>query len=67
MNALALSSTPWMQLQTELRDLAYVLDRQGNPAAADVATTVAARIGELLDERVPDSRRETQAPRPLLP
>jgi hypothetical protein len=38
----------WTQLQTELRDLAFVLDRQGNHTAADLAATVAARIEELL-------------------
>jgi hypothetical protein len=40
----------WVALQTELRDLAFVLDRKGNPAAADLASTIAARIGELLTE-----------------
>ena len=36
MNALTSATTPWMQLQTELRDLAYVLDRQGSHTAADL-------------------------------
>lgn len=39
---------PWLRLQTELRDLAFVLDREGNPAAADVASMIAARIDEVL-------------------
>ncbi|MDF3056606.1 MAG: hypothetical protein K0R17_821 [Rariglobus sp.] len=37
----------WIRLQTELRDLAFVLDRQGSHAAADLATIIAARIDEL--------------------
>lgn len=37
----------WTQLQAELRDLAFVLDRQGSHAAADLASTIAARIDEL--------------------
>jgi len=45
--------SPWTQLQTELRDQAYVLDRQGNLAAADLAAAVAARIGELLAAETP--------------
>jgi hypothetical protein len=48
--AYTLPSHRWVQLQTELRDLAFVLDRRGSHAAADVATTAAARIGELLSE-----------------
>jgi hypothetical protein len=65
-----ISSPPahrWLQLQTELRDLAFVLDRKGNPAAADLAATVAARIGELLHEET-GADRHTQRPasRPLL-
>lgn len=43
----------WTQLQTELRDLAFVLDRQGSHAAADLASTVAARIDELLGDDTP--------------
>lgn len=65
-----LSSPPahrWLQLQTELRDLAFVLDRKGNPAAADLAATVAARIGELLHEEPgAEFRAETLASRPFL-
>lgn len=40
--------TRWVGLQTELRDLAFVLDRQGSHEAADLACAVAARIDELL-------------------
>jgi L-ascorbate metabolism protein UlaG (beta-lactamase superfamily) len=53
------SSNRWLQLQTELRDLAFMLDRGGNPAAADVASMVAARIGELLTEE-PGAPRRTE-------
>lgn len=63
-----LPANPWTQLQTELRDLAFLLDRRGNPAAADVATTIAARIDELL---TPETRGDTgagsQPPHPLHP
>lgn len=45
--------SPWLQLQNELRELAFVLDRQGNPVAADVASTIAARIDELVSEQTP--------------
>lgn len=48
----------WAQLQTELRDLAFVLDRQGSHVAADLACTIAARIDELHDAQpgpLPDS------------
>jgi L-ascorbate metabolism protein UlaG (beta-lactamase superfamily) len=52
------TNTPWLRLQTELRDLAFVLDRGGNPAAADVASMVAARIDEVLaDNQKPLSPR----------
>lgn len=62
-----LSLNRWIELQTELRDLAFVLDRKGNPAAADVAATIAVRIGELLTEETPaDHRAETPAARPFL-
>lgn len=46
----------WTRLQTELRDLAFILDRRGSHAAADVATAVATRIEELLsaDEDQPE-------------
>lgn len=43
------SAQPWTDLQIELRELAFTLDCRGDPAAADVAAMVAARIGELLD------------------
>jgi hypothetical protein len=36
-------------LRAELADLAFLLDRRGQPAAVDVATMVAARLGELRD------------------
>ena len=39
-------------LQTELADLAFVLERQGRADAADVAVTTSARIGELYAELV---------------
>ncbi|WP_438479861.1 hypothetical protein [Oleiharenicola lentus] len=49
MNSLAApAQTPWHQLQNELRDLAFLLDRKGNPVAADVAMNIAARIQELI-------------------
>jgi hypothetical protein len=42
------------ELLTELRDLAYLLDRRGEPAAADVATSTAQRLQELVDpDQVP--------------
>lgn len=44
-----MKTSPWTQLQIELRDLAFQLDRRGSHAAADLAATVAARIGELLE------------------
>jgi hypothetical protein len=63
----SLSAHRWIQLQTELRDLAFVLDRKGNPAAADLAATVAARIGELLNEEPgAEPRAESMASRPFL-
>jgi len=63
----SLSVNRWVELQTELRDLAFVLDRKGNPAAADVAATIAVRIGELLTEETrADYRAETLATRPFL-
>lgn len=43
----------WLLLETELRDLAFSLERRGNPTAADVATSVAARIRELREQQVP--------------
>lgn len=41
------------QLRTELIELAYTLDSRGQLAAADVASTTAARIGELCEELAP--------------
>lgn len=38
----------WVGLQNDLRDIAFVLDRQGSHEAADLACTIATRIGELL-------------------
>ncbi len=37
-------------LRLELVDLAFALDRQGSPEAADVAMTTSARVGELYAE-----------------
>lgn len=48
-----MNTSPWVQLQTELRDLAFLLDRRGSHAAADLAATTAARIGELLEIETP--------------
>lgn len=48
-----MNTSPWAQLQTELRDLAFLLDRRGSHAAADLAATTAARIGELLEIETP--------------
>ncbi|MES2694429.1 MAG: hypothetical protein V4773_13210 [Verrucomicrobiota bacterium] len=48
-----MNASPWLQLQTELRDLAFLLDRRGSHAAADLAATTAARIGELLESEIP--------------
>lgn len=63
----SLSAHRWLELQTELRDLAFVLDRKGNPAAADVASSIAVRIGELLTEETrADHRAESLASRPFL-
>ncbi|MEJ1972947.1 MAG: hypothetical protein WDM96_10955 [Lacunisphaera sp.] len=53
MNTLAHPASPWTQLQTELRDLAYLLDRKGSHTAADLAVTIAARIDELLANESP--------------
>ena len=62
----SLSHHRWLQLQTELRDLAFMLDRQGNPGAADVASIIAARIGELLTEEPgAELRAANQAARPF--
>ena len=38
------------ELHGELVELAFVLDQQGRHEAADVATTVGARLSELRDE-----------------
>ena len=63
----SLSAHRWLELQTELRDLAFVLDRKGNPGAADLASSIAVRIGELLTEETrADYRAATLADRPLL-
>lgn len=40
--------TRWEGLRDELRDLAFMLDSEGNHSGADVASLIAARIGELL-------------------
>ncbi len=40
--------TSWRQLQTELRDLAYLLDRQGSHATAELVVGLAAGVDELL-------------------
>lgn len=37
-------------LRVELSDLAFDLDRRGRHDAADLAVSVAARLGELADE-----------------
>lgn len=37
-----------VELLTELRDMAYLLDRRGEPVAADVATSTAQRLQELV-------------------
>ena len=45
-----------MELEKEMRDLAFLMDRRGNPTAADVAMQVASRIRELLTpEQVPEN------------
>jgi len=48
----AIFSTPlsWIQMQTELRDLAYQLDLRGSVAAAELAVSLAARIEDLLTQ-----------------
>jgi len=42
------SSRALVELLTELRDLAYLLDRRGEPAAADLATSTALRLQEIV-------------------
>jgi hypothetical protein len=42
------SASSRQQLQTELRDLAFLLDRQGSYAAAELAVSLAAGFDELL-------------------
>ncbi len=37
-------------LRAELADLAFELDTRGRPDAADVATAVAGRLGELCED-----------------
>lgn len=54
----------WIQLQTELRDLAFVLDRQGSHVAADLACTIAARIDELHDAQPAQLPDSPPAPKP---
>lgn len=48
----AIFSTPlsWIQIQNELRDLAYQLDLRGSVAAAELAVSLAARIEDLLTQ-----------------
>lgn len=46
------------RLRTELVELAYSLDTRGQLAAADVAMTTSARIGELCEELAAE-REET--------
>lgn len=41
------------RLRSELVELAYALDHRGQHAAADVAMTTSARIGELCEELAP--------------
>jgi|GEM_PF-2439800 hypothetical protein len=38
------------ELRTELADMAFALERQGRLDAADLATSVSQRLGELCDE-----------------
>ena len=40
-------------LQTELVELAFVLDRRGRLDAADVAMTLSSRVGELCEDLAP--------------
>jgi hypothetical protein len=42
------SLTSWRQLQTELRDLAFLLDRQGSHSAAELAVSLAAGFDQFL-------------------
>lgn len=65
MNSVTRPPSRWLQLQTELRDLAFVLDRRGSPAAAELAITVAARIGELVAEDM--APREAVIQEPVVP
>ena len=37
------------QLCTQLRDLAFILDREGSHAAADLAVTVAQHLNEIIE------------------
>ena len=48
MNTPPSSATSWRQLQTELRDLAFLLDRQGSHAAAELAVNLAAGFDDLI-------------------
>lgn len=49
-------------LRVELRELAFVLDREGSRAAADVAMNVAARIAELCEDARLGERAACGAP-----
>lgn len=63
MTMLTRPPSPWRQLQTELRDLAFLLDRQGSHAAAELAVSLAARIDELPSgELVPVDQRRSEKP-----
>jgi hypothetical protein len=48
------------RLRTELIDLAFVLERQGRPEAADVAMTTSARLEELCEEIQPQATSPCQ-------
>lgn len=63
MNAHPRPVTSWRQLQTELRDLAFVLDRQGSHAAAELAIGLAAGFDELLPAPpITIERRQDESP-----
>ncbi|HRE82696.1 MAG TPA: hypothetical protein PLN52_16750 [Opitutaceae bacterium] len=55
----AIFSTPlsWIQMQTELRDIAYQLDLRGSVAAAELAVALAARIEDLLTQETKSEGR----------
>lgn len=55
--------TSWRQLQTELRDLAYLLDRQGSHATAELVVGLAAGLEDLLAApSIVDERRQDHVP-----